>query len=131
MEVAAFTERGGDGDRERWLPVVWVRCGCKRSDERGDVVVEDVPERLNGGGVPERLKGRAGDGERRDSGREVRGEGAAWVRVVEPAETLADVVEPAELLADEGVEEGVEGVEGWRGAGRRSGSREWRLSVGR
>jgi hypothetical protein len=90
-----------------------------------------VPERLNGGGVPERLKGRAGDGERRESGREVRGKGVAWVRVVEPAETLADVVEPAETLADvvepaetlacEALSD-EEGVEGWRGAGRRSGS---------
>ena len=24
IEVA-LTERGGDGDRERWLPVMWVR----------------------------------------------------------------------------------------------------------
>ena len=73
----ALTERGrtvverpraGDGDRERWLSVVRVRCEWELSDVREDVDVGGVPERLSGGDV-----------KRRESKREGRGGGAAWL----------------------------------------------------
>ena len=122
-DVVAFTERGrtvverpraGDGDRGRWLPEVGVRCGGKRSFERGDMEVGEACERWGGGGVLGRWNGRVGDGERRESGREVREGGATWFRGVEPAEALGEEAE--------GGEGG--GVE-WRGAGGRSGECDW------